>query len=894
MFYLTRSDLPIFIPLGFVGVYRWFWFLIKILAWTLYKPIKPRKKPTFRSSRDVTILVPTIDSGEEIKKAVRSWLKCDPYEIIFITVPKAKPALEGLAREVDPEGRKVRVITIAKPNKRNQMVAGINQVKTEITVFCDDDVLWPDTMLTYMLAPFDDKQMGGVGTSQTVLPVGKHMTIWEILSAYRISMRNIEITSSTYIDGGVCCLSGRTAAYRTCILRDPDFQWMFTHEYWYVWWFGKWLRFHQHSGDDKFLTRWLNTHQWKTYIQACKQAELMSTFKDNWRFLKQITRWTRNTWRSDIKSLFLERQVWSRYPFVAFTMFDKFFNPITLLAGPISVIYLCTRPHGGLDPWIIIVSYLVWLGMTRLIKYMPHFVHRPQDVLAIPVWIVFNIVFAIMKVYCLCTLHKTDWGTRKGADDKRADKEDYSIFLPHWQDQPIKSESSKYRNSILLGDSDATLLGGIHGQEVDPLVNLTQPHRPTVPMSQEISVVGQPPPNAIANTRDSFIDGIISPTTPEAVTDFTVNSGGSNRNTEPEVGPAEVVQVNRPESEILPVMTSPRTTSVAYTAAAGSSSSNSVNSGSAASQPTPYAASADIMKWTAPQYSQRLASIRTPGAPLPRPPTMRPPPQQQQQQNTRTPLFGRPRPVSGSQQQLQRPPLRPINTSVRPIPGSIMRRPDAVPQVSPSPRFVNAGTRSPVRPPPPQLVGRRASPNGSPNGSPTGSPRLGPLPINAVPSYRSSNDLPLPQLGGGAYSPTNSPTRLPGLAYQSGASVISNTGTDLSHLSGFNWKEDSSSSSEYNSRDSSVMSGMETPHRFSSATSTAMTDDSYLASSPHLLDIRKQQFQQLPQVSQLSQQQQQRGMAGPASRVVTNPVIERVNKMRLANGLPPVAPGRES
>ena len=146
-------------------------------------------------------------------------------------------------------------------------------------------------------------------------------------------MRNLEITASTYIDGGVCCLSGRTAAYRTCILRDPDFQWKFTHEYW----LGKYL---QHSGDDKFLTRWMHSHSWKTYIQACPEAELLSTFKDNYRFLLQLLRWTRNTWRSDLKSVFVERHVWMRHPFVTFTMVDKFFNPFTLLAGPMIVIYL--------------------------------------------------------------------------------------------------------------------------------------------------------------------------------------------------------------------------------------------------------------------------------------------------------------------------------------------------------------------------------------------------------------------------------------------------------------------------------------------------------------------------------------------------------------------------
>ncbi|KAJ1336622.1 hypothetical protein BSLG_007404 [Batrachochytrium salamandrivorans] len=359
--------------------------------------MKPRKHPRFKSYKDVTILIPTIDSGEEIKMALRSWLRNKPAEVIFITIPSALAALEALASEVDPERQTVRVITVKKGNKRNQMVAGINQVKSDIIVFCDDDVVWPDTMVEWLIAPFEDRQMGGVGTSQTVITKNKHMTIWEILAAYRITMRNIEVTSSTYIDGGVCCLSGRTAAYRTAILRDPQFQQEFTHEFWR----GK---YHQHSGDDKFLTRWLHSHSWKTFIQCCPEAELASTFKDDWRFLKQLLRWTRNTWRSDIRSVIFERHIWTRHPFVAFSMVDKFFNPITLIAGPVTVAFLATRPDTTIPPWAIVVSYLAWLLLTRLIKYMPHFVKRPQDVLAIPVWLVFNMVFMFMKVYCLFTL----------------------------------------------------------------------------------------------------------------------------------------------------------------------------------------------------------------------------------------------------------------------------------------------------------------------------------------------------------------------------------------------------------------------------------------------------------------------------------------------------------
>lgn len=80
MFYLTRDYLSVFIPFGFIGIYRWFWFIVKVLAWALYRPWKPVANPKF-TARDVTILVPTIDSGEEIKLAVRSWLKNDPFEV---------------------------------------------------------------------------------------------------------------------------------------------------------------------------------------------------------------------------------------------------------------------------------------------------------------------------------------------------------------------------------------------------------------------------------------------------------------------------------------------------------------------------------------------------------------------------------------------------------------------------------------------------------------------------------------------------------------------------------------------------------------------------------------------------------------------------------------------
>ena len=139
-------------------------------------------------------------------------------------------------------------------------------------------------------------------------------------------------------------------------------------------------------------------------------------------------------------------------------MLDKFFNPLTLLAGPITVAYLSTvQSHTGIPIWAVIVSYLVWLLVTRLIKYMPHFVRRPQDIAAIPVWLVFNVVFAFMKVYCLFTLHVTDWGTRQGADDKETEKDALHQNIIVNIDQEVEYEQGTNAEVIKKQDSGVSL-----------------------------------------------------------------------------------------------------------------------------------------------------------------------------------------------------------------------------------------------------------------------------------------------------------------------------------------------------------------------------------------------------------------------------------------------------
>jgi len=186
------------------------------------------------------------------------------------------------------------------------MCRALPEVLTKITLFADDDVIWPPKILDWVLAAFEKPNIGGVGTCQR-LRRADHPNIWNFLGALYLERRNFEISATTHLDGGVSCLSGRTVAYRTHILQDPEFTYGFTHEYW----LGK---YQLNTDDDNFITRWMVSHGWKTYVQYCREAELQTTLEDNPKFLKQCLRWSRSNWRSNLTSMLYERHIWRLEP----------------------------------------------------------------------------------------------------------------------------------------------------------------------------------------------------------------------------------------------------------------------------------------------------------------------------------------------------------------------------------------------------------------------------------------------------------------------------------------------------------------------------------------------------------------------------------------------------
>lgn len=170
----------------------------------------------------------------------------------------------------------------------------------------DDDVTWPDTILPWLLAPFDeDERIGAVGPSQRVKRLEQGNVdelIWNFLGAAYIERRNFEISATHHIDGGTSCMSGRTCAFRSKILQDGEFLNGFKNE--------RWGNYILNADDDNFITRWLVTNGWKTWIQYDEGCQIETTLENNPKYLRQCLRWARSNWRSNWTSLVTEGHVW--------------------------------------------------------------------------------------------------------------------------------------------------------------------------------------------------------------------------------------------------------------------------------------------------------------------------------------------------------------------------------------------------------------------------------------------------------------------------------------------------------------------------------------------------------------------------------------------------------
>lgn len=413
----------VFLP-AVIGIYRFSSYLIlKAIPALFYQPYKPNDGTIYSKAFhtfDITMVIPLYQTDDDFEMCLNSWISNRPYKIILVVDYTSYEKICLLVHNIDKFNVIIEVINQYAPGKRQALYDGLLQVQTKLVLFADDDVYHPDNFLINLLLPLNacdkegnNKMIGGVGAKQMARPKpNQDWNIWDILMDMRLYQRMIEMKATTFMGGGCACISGRTELYRKAIFDEfEEFEDYFLNEHF----MGK----KQLSGDDKCMTRICINSRYKMYHQISSETCLTTKFEDPPVLFKQILRWSRNTIRSDVKALLFERNVWKKYPFLAFVMIDRFIAPVSMIAG-VCLILTGTIMSGNM---FILTAGIGYIILVRVLKIIPYFAFvenkRPIK------WVIYILPFilaqyagAFMMVWALFSLNNRKWGNRAIEVDK--------------------------------------------------------------------------------------------------------------------------------------------------------------------------------------------------------------------------------------------------------------------------------------------------------------------------------------------------------------------------------------------------------------------------------------------------------------------------------------------
>ncbi|MGH3926866.1 MAG: glycosyltransferase, partial [Pseudonocardiaceae bacterium] len=376
------GELARYVPLGVLGLIRWISWLLRRTPAALYQPVlNSHWEP-------LSVVVPVYQEDPAVfRLALESWLANDVAEIICV-IDETDLCSQAVASQLP-----VTVIVTSVPGKRDALRRGWEAASTPLVALVDSDTVWSSLVARQVMMPFADERVGAVGTRQSVL---EPRTVWQHFNDMYLDYRYFdEIASQTVVGRAVSCVSGRTAVYRReLLLRHSS---AFMNE--------RFLGVPCMSGDDKRLTTLVLEGGHRTVLQ--RNARVWSTFPSDARtFFKQRLRWSRNTWRSDLRAL--GRGWVLRHPFLAFSMIDKAVSPFTLLISPFYMGLALVSGH-----WDVAGILAGWWLVSRSAKMLPHLERRPVHALTImPLFIPLTFVMALVKIFALLTIRKQRWLTR--------------------------------------------------------------------------------------------------------------------------------------------------------------------------------------------------------------------------------------------------------------------------------------------------------------------------------------------------------------------------------------------------------------------------------------------------------------------------------------------------
>ena len=393
------KNLLLLIPLSIIGLWRWSFWIVRRVCATLYRP-NPKPWPKNILRPRVNLITPVYNEDTIVfEEAMQSWIRNGVDEIVAVIDKSNTRHIVDFERRYvcnDSIQTKCRLLVTPKPGKRAALCDGLEFASGDIMVLVDSDTIWDDGLLEKTIPYFTDPKVGGATVSQriqnpnTVANVMFDILLW---SRYKE-----EVPFLMSVGNAFNTLSGRTAFYRReAIFSDEhDNIHHLRHEFF--------MGSRGISGDDKRLTHLILQQGWQTayVVGPVVHTPGLNSVK---KFLKQRLRWTRNSWRADLRAVG-KGWVWS-HPALAVFMIDRFFQPLVMLLGPVVMAFAIINKE-----WFFAGILLGWWLISRFIKIFGYFKKYPKRIIYLPAYIIYGYLNAVMKIYALATLVENSWATR--------------------------------------------------------------------------------------------------------------------------------------------------------------------------------------------------------------------------------------------------------------------------------------------------------------------------------------------------------------------------------------------------------------------------------------------------------------------------------------------------
>jgi hyaluronan synthase len=376
------------IPLAAVGsVTVWAWAYRRWRA-ASYRPIANQHWDA------ATVVAPAFrESAATLERAVSSWLLAGAAEVVLV-VPADEELSTGRALGALRDAR-LRVVATEEPTKRNCIAVGVRAASHPIVVLADSDTIWEPVTLQNLLMPFADRSVGAVGSRHRV--VDAESSLWRRVADWTLGWEFGGTIPATASAGSIATVKGRTVAYRRGVLLSvlPDL-------------LGEtFLGRKCLSGDDGRLTWLLLQRGYKTVHQATAVA--WTVMPANARgFLMQRLRWGRNSYRCYLRAS-LRGWLFRQPLMTQMTVVQKLIFPVSVTGG------LTFGVMSMVDGYALgAVAWTTWTFSGRGVRLWDLIRGRGGHLRDLPALAAILVLLtAAIKYYCLFTLTRQDWMTRR-------------------------------------------------------------------------------------------------------------------------------------------------------------------------------------------------------------------------------------------------------------------------------------------------------------------------------------------------------------------------------------------------------------------------------------------------------------------------------------------------